>query len=177
MKKPILIFTALFLCLILLTSYANIELKNNKNYPSLQDAKQTIYNYKTYYNERYGYSIEYPSSKLIPQGESGSGDGQVFKSQDSKSELRVYRDYRDVLDFGLQDAYNEDLRGDGGNFVVTYKKLGNNYYVISGYKNKNIFYQKTIIFRNQLCTAIITYPESEKNYYNKVCENIFRTFK
>ena len=177
METKRLFYTILFSCIVVITSYANNTGTNhndNSKRPNSKDVNQTTYNYKTYCNDRFGFCIEYPS-KLYPQGESGSGDGQKFISKDSQTILMAYRDFRIYDRDELQESYYEDLKA--ANTVITYKKLGNNYYVISGYKNNKIFYQKSIIRGQGLCTAIIEYPESEKNYYNKVCENIFRTFK
>ena len=49
--------------------------------------------YETYHNQRYGYTVEYPSF-LIGQGEASNQDGQKFVSEDQTIELLVYRDYK-----------------------------------------------------------------------------------
>lgn len=41
-------------------------------------AGQIRYNYRTYHNSRFDYSISYPADILIPQGEAINGDGQKF---------------------------------------------------------------------------------------------------
>jgi len=60
--------------------------------------------------------------------------------------LTVYWDSRDTIGLKtsiLEAAYNDDTIG---NFpghlkkVITYKKLGNDYYVVSGYEEGKIFY-------------------------------------
>lgn len=146
--------------------------------------KQDDFKFETYCNGRFGFCIDYPSSKLYPQGESGNGDGQVFKSKDAETTLWVYRDFRDNEDpdveFEIATAFNLDSWGnnpDKPKRVITYKKLGKKFYVVSGYNEGKIFYQKTIITDEGLATSLIEYPESEKEYYNKVSETIFKSFK
>src|SRR5437588_5064694 len=56
--------------------------------------------YRTYTNARFGYSISYPASVLVPQGESDNGDGQIFRSRDGHAEMRV---------FGRYNVQNETL--------------------------------------------------------------------
>lgn len=145
-------------------------------------AKQDDFKFETYCNGRFGFCIDYPTSKLYPQGESGNGDGQVFKSKDAETTLWVYRDFRDNVDpeFVIATGFNLDSWGnnpDSPKRVITYKKLGNTYYVVSGYNEGKIFYQKTVITVEGLVTSIIEYPESEKEYYNKVSETIFESLK
>jgi hypothetical protein len=140
--------------------------------------------YKAYCNDRYGFCIDYPLEVLYPQGESGSGDGQVFTSSDSEDSLLVYRDFSDMTDpdtkFSLKTEYEQDVArmGSGpGKRDVTYKKLGKDFFVISGYMADKIFYQKTIITHGELATCVLSYRKSEKERYNKISEQVFQSFK
>lgn len=146
------------------------------------DTKTGI-SYNTYCNERYGFCIDYPKDLLIPQGESGSGDGQVFLSASGQNTLTVYRDFSDMVDpdsFTLKAEYEHDIAyGDAGRERqdITYKKAGSTFFVISGYSGDKIFYQKTILTNGQLATCILTYNKSEKDVYNKISEHVFQSFK
>ena len=142
------------------------------------------FKFETYCNVRFGFCIDYPSGRLFPQGESGNGDGQIFKSKNAATTMWVYRDFRDNEDpdskFDIESAFILDTgveNPEKSKRVITYKKLGKNFYVISGYNNEKIFYQKTINTDAGLATSLIEYPESEKDYYNKVSETIFQSFK
>jgi len=55
-------------------------------FPSLAQANV----YKRYHNARFGYSIDYRSDLLEPQGEAANGDGQGFRSRDGSAELKVW---------------------------------------------------------------------------------------
>lgn len=146
-----------------------------------QTDKQDAYQFETYCNSRFGFCIDYPSNKLIPQGESANGDGQIFTSEDEETTLWVYRDFRDNAsieeEFNIQSAFESDIQTNDPNRSITYKKLGSDYYVVSGYNDGKIFYQKTMMTDKGLATSLIEYPESEREYYDKVSETIFSSFK
>ena len=61
---------------------------------------------------------------------------------------------------------------------LAYKKLGKDFYVLSGYKqNGNIFYQKSILVEGALCTCILEYKKADKDLFNKISERVFVSFK
>jgi hypothetical protein len=137
--------------------------------------------YDSYCNQRYHYCIDYPKDYLIPQGESGSGDGQAFISADKANRLLAYRDLRDNIDpdvkFKLETAYQEDLK-DENIKEVTYKKLGQKFYVISGYNKKgNIFYQKRMLSDGQLITCLLEYRMADKDIFSRISEHVFHSFE
>ncbi len=156
-------------------------IKEKEENRETQTDKQDAYKFETYCNSRFGFCIDYPSNKLIPQGESANGDGQIFTSEDEKTRLWVYRDFRDNAsieeEFNIQSAFESDIQTNKPNRSITYKKLGSDYYVVSGYNDGKIFYQKTMMTDKGLATSLIEYPESEREYYDKVSETIFSSFK
>lgn len=164
---------------LLYFGYIQAALQQNSKVAVSPDIK-----YETYCNGKFGFCVDYPVGILYPQGESGSGDGQIFKSKDAENTLRVYRDFRDNIDpdttYNIETAYNEDSRGnipDKPKRVITYKKLEKSFFVVSGYNNGKIFYQKTIMSNNQLATCIIEYREVDKKMFNVFSEKIFNSFK
>ncbi|MCS6885472.1 MAG: hypothetical protein RMM17_02400 [Acidobacteriota bacterium] len=129
--------------------------------------------YRIYYNNRFGYSIEYPANLLIPQGESDNGDGQTFLSPDGKSKAIVYAGY-DVLGESLTQLYNRDLKSRKG---VTYKLLRQNFFVISGIEDDQVFYRKTFCKKNIIYTFEISYPAAEKPTYDAVTTKMSKSFR
>jgi hypothetical protein len=151
--------------------------------PHIHKAKEEII-YKTYCNSTYVFCVEYPSQLLIPQGESGSGDGQVFKSKNDENVLMVYRDFRDKISSKVQNKiktfYKEDAREntpDKPKRAITYKKIAKDFFVVSGYTEGKIFYQKTILRKGLLVTCLLEYNESERSIYDKIAVKIFKSFK
>jgi len=138
---------------------------------------QTSYN--QYCNARFGFCVSYPST-FKGQGESDNGDGQEFISADGKSSLLVYRDGREAIYESETEcrtqSYLSDITSDEAK-QVTYKKKGDNFYVVSGYQGSMIFYQKTIFTEQGMMTAVFTYPTAQKAKYDAYCAKLFETFK
>lgn len=137
---------------------------------------QTTYN--QYCNARFGFCVSYPST-FKAQGESDNGDGQEFISSDRKASLLVYRDGRDAIYESEEEykwmSYLSDINDETKQ--ITYKKKGEDFYVVSGYQGVMIFYQKTIFTDEGMMTAIFTYPTSQKAKYDSYCLKVFETFK
>ena len=137
---------------------------------------QTSYN--QYCNARFGFCVSYPST-FKAQGESDNGDGQEFISADGKSSLLVYRDGREAIYESEAEcrsqSYLSDITSDETK-QVTYKKKGENFYVVSGYQGSMIFYQKTIFTEQGMMTAVFTYPTAQKAKYDAYCSKLLETF-
>jgi len=138
---------------------------------------QTSYN--QYCNARFGFCVSYPST-FKGQGESDNRDGQEFISADGKSSLLVYRDVREAIYESETEcrtqSYLSDITSDETK-QVTYKKKGDNFYVVSGYQGSMIFYQKTIFTEQGMMTAVFTYPTAQKAKYDAYCSKLLETFK
>ena len=148
-------------------------------------APQPEPSFDSYCNSRFQYCIDYPKDTIYPQPESPNGDGRVFKNKNGDKVLTVYGRWAmntNGDDMTIKQQYDEDLQGGenpNGNErrTITYNKLGRDYFVISGYEDKKIFYQKTILKNGAFCYAILRYNESDKALYDKVSERIFNSFK
>ncbi len=135
--------------------------------------------YYQYCNARFNFCIEYPNT-FKGQGESDNGDGQEFISPDGKAYLLVFRDGREVMYESDSECKNQSFLTDvtsDETKKVTYKKMGDRFYVVSGYQGSSIFYQKTIFTNEGMVTAIFTYPTSQKVKYDSYCVKVFETFK
>lgn len=132
----------------------------------------------TYINGRYRFSIQYPAKLLFGQGESDNGDGQIFLSKDSKVELRVSGIYN-VMETTIAQEYEEESRGgmpSAPKKVVAYKKLKDNWFVVSGYIDGNIFYQKRYLIDDHFVGLYITYPESQRHIWDKKVSDLVAAF-
>lgn len=129
--------------------------------------------YKTYTNERFGYSISYPSSLLKPQGEAENGDGQIFLGRGI--EMRVFGSNL-LLNETLAAEYKAILKEKGS--AVTYKIRKSSFFVISGKENGKIFYQKTMVNDDgAFITFMIEYDESRRSTYDAAVTKMVRSFK
>ncbi len=99
--------------------------------------------WRTYHNERYGTTIEYPVF-FKPGTPPENGDGLAFKSPDS-AEFSVFASYN-ALDFdlaGLQDFIVKNIEAGE---VITYRAHGDDWFVISGTKGTDrLFYERHLL--------------------------------
>ncbi len=133
--------------------------------------------FTTYSNDRFYFSIEYPSEMLKAQPAPANNDGRTFVSRDKAVEMRVWGQYN-ALDRTLTEEYNEALAGYGSG--VTYKVLGDSSFVISGTAGSKIYYRKTMLRtgRNEVFyTFTIEYPKTQKSKFDSVVTRIARSFK
>jgi hypothetical protein len=128
-------------------------------------------NYRTYSNARYGFSIAYPAGILIPQGESDNGDGQRFASRNGSASLVAFGENR--LDRSLADEF----RSAQENRSVTYKVLRRDMFVVSGFGNGKIFYQKTLLRGGSFKTFVIEYDEGERATFDPITSRIAASFR
>ena len=126
-----------------------------------QDAGWTRYD-----NGRFGFSVCYPPS-LLPQGESGNGDGQTFKSKDGKVTVLAFGSFEleaskgkspfaQELDFALQTASER-------HFKATYRVVRPHFFVLSGASPAGrIWYRKTIEQGGRAVTVDLEYAQSAR---------------
>jgi hypothetical protein len=99
-------------------------------------------------NDRYGFCVDYPKNILYPQPLSGNGDGRHFSNKKGDKILTTFGRRNDTGDdkISLAEQFEEDLRSEDlvdeitgvGKKVITYSKLSNNYFVISGFYKGHI---------------------------------------
>lgn len=133
--------------------------------------------YATYNNDRFHFSIEYPSDLLKMQAPPENNDGRTFRSKDGSVEMRAWGQFN-ALDLSLNEAYQQAIRDHSG---VTYKSLGQRNFVVSGVSDGKIYYQKTLM-RGSGDTAVfytftIEYPKSQKAKFDPVVTRVSRSFK
>lgn len=139
--------------------------------------------YYTYCNSRFDYCIDYPKDIIYPQPESANGDGRIFIDKQGQEILRVFGRNNSDPEFGnitLEQQFHTDLHDiekQTDHQVITYQKLGNDFFIISGYNKDRFFYQKTILKDGALGYAMLQYEKRDKATFDKISERIFKSFK
>lgn len=134
--------------------------------------------YRTYRNDRFAYSIEFPSSLLNQQAPPANNDGRTFRSKDGKIEMLVWGQHN-ALGRTLVEQYDDSLGkcGDG----EIYKVLDDKFFVISCTVNGRIFYQRTLhrgaAGPDIFFTFTIEYPRDQKKKMDPVVKRISRSFR
>jgi len=141
--------------------------------PAFAQRRET---WKTYFNDRYGTSIEYPS-RFKPGEPPDSNDGQTFTADDG-AELAVWASYaamnRDLAE--LEASLRENLKD---NEKITYRASGKNWLVVSGTQGDKVFYKRYLLsHRNELENAVqLSYPASLATTYDPIVARIAKSLK
>lgn len=134
----------------------------------------------SYCNARFKYCIDYPANLLTAQPESDNGDGRIFTDKDGTEVLRVYGSLN-INDLTVAAQFKKHLSGNSDEPVasrkVTYQRLLDSSYVISGIENEKFFYQRTILKDGAFVSAICKMDSTKKDSFSKLSKTIFSTFK
>ena len=136
--------------------------------------------WRLYQNERYGTTIEYPPSfKPLPPPD--AGDGRKFESADGGA-FSVFSSFN-ALDYSPAEYRDSILKNLDAGSVVTYQAQGrtdgNDWFVISGTKGDDIFYEKhRLSYRGEMIEGlIISYPASMKATYDPIVARMAKLFR
>lgn len=131
-----------------------------------------------YRNERYGLSLRYPADIFVAERAAEAGDGQAFVAKDADARLLVgalrnesgytpaaYRDYI------AQSSYAE--------YQVDYRRLGGNWFALSGEGNGRIFYEKVMFTcgGRLINSFAMLYPSDQRHIFDPIVERIEDTFR
>ncbi len=89
-----------------------------------------------------------------------NGDGCLFKNEDGTVVLAVSGGHQ-YPRHTIDDDYEREIDSS-----ITYKARGENWYVVSGVRNGNVYYRKRFIGDNVVASLYFSYPYSEKDDYD-----------
>jgi len=130
--------------------------------------------YGCYTNHKYGYVVAWPKMHLTGQGESDSGDGQVFSSPDGQARLACWASFNEVLGESIGQAYAQALQEAGTQ--VSYKYLGKDFFVISGTRDGKVFYRKTLLAHGVQASFELSYAAQLKAAFDPIVKDVARSF-
>ncbi|GAB7082370.1 hypothetical protein JCM14635_40450 [Megalodesulfovibrio paquesii] len=112
-----------------------------------------------YRNSRFGYELCLPAGALTARPEADNGDGRRFLAPDGGIELLVWAAHN-ALDETLPQAYAQARQEDG--LQVTYHTTKKDWFVVSGYLNGRILYQKTWLRQDVFYSIRLVYDAARK---------------
>jgi hypothetical protein len=129
----------------------------------------------TYYNDRYGTTIDYPDL-FKAQPPPDANDGRAFKSADG-ADFLVAASYN-ALDFDLDQFHDFVVKDLDPGAAVTYQARGDNWFVVSGTNGANVFYERHLLSHKKQMTEefVITYPASLKQTYDPIVARMAKSF-
>ena len=141
---------------------------------------QTAPNWRTYHNDRYGTTIDYPDFfKAEPPPD--NDDGRRFKSADG-AEFAVFASYG-ALDYDLAGYRKYILEKLDPGKAVTYQAHGDNWFVISGTHGDGIFYERYMLSQGKAKAEgfvegfVMSYPARLKQRYDPIVARMAKSFR
>jgi hypothetical protein len=138
----------------------------------------TAEDWKTYTNDRFGFSIDIPMDLLHQEPAPSNDDGRTFTSGDGGIELLAYGAFN-IFDqtpksYLAELANDQDVIG-----AVKYQRQGKDWVVASGLKDSKIVYQKTIFscHGEVLNIMVLTYAQSEKSRLDPIVSRMSKSLK
>ncbi len=130
----------------------------------------------TYHNDRYGTTIDYPAF-FKTQRPPDSDDGRDFKSADG-ADFWVAASYN-ALDFDIAKYHDFIVKNLDAGAVVTYQAHGDNWFVISGTKGADIFYERHMLSHGAQLTEsfAMSYPAALKATYDPIVARMAKSFR
>ena len=130
--------------------------------------------YKTYYNDYYGYSIDYPISEDLYTS-SRDNEGMEIKSYDDNVYISAVYGYDDYGD-NLQQAYNRAVSEYPN---APYKFLGKTFFTITYEENGLLVFRKTVYdkINNGYIYLYVSFPPEYKEYMSPIVEKMANTMK
>jgi hypothetical protein len=135
-------------------------------------AAQDNHAWKTYTNERFGFSVCYPSDLLQLEAAPDNNDGQTFVGSNG-AKIAAWGSWN-ATDQTLADSAREDEKSLGH---VTYKAIREGFYVISGRKGDQIFYKRTALANGKFSAVQLTYPAADSALWNGISARVSQCFK
>ncbi|WP_156644826.1 hypothetical protein [Lentibacillus sp. JNUCC-1] len=159
----------------------NTEDTTQSEEAQVQGDEETSDGYKTYQNPRFGFAIEYPSSfeaDYMPD----NGDGIEVHDESaviiaSGSHMGYGGTPISDLD-AIKPIYEDelaDLKAD--NHSIGYKKLADDWYVLSYVDGDNIVYKKSLMADDYIVKLSIEYPEDRQDDYESVVERVSNSLR
>jgi hypothetical protein len=131
-----------------------------------------------YKNPRFGYTLSYPSNVFEPKLPAEKSEGQSFVTADGRAKIIVYGAVNDE-NFTPAKYREYILREFGGYDQMDYSPSGKSWFVLSGFRGENIYYQKVMFSCGERIINVlsITFPRGEKKFYEGLIEVMEDSFK
>jgi hypothetical protein len=132
----------------------------------------------TYKNERFGYSLYYPSKIFLPGELPDNGGGQTFTTEDDSAKIVVFATLNSEK-FSPAEYRKTILEEFGGYDRMDYSPTGQTWFVLSGFRGENIYYQKVMFScGGRVINALsITFPTVDKPFYEPLIEAMEDRFR
>jgi MORN repeat protein len=150
-----------------------VENNNVNNYiPTVEDARYI--NYKTYYNDYYDYSIDYPDDEYFQISKTYE-DGMKLQNDNGEVIISLTSNWNPNGE-SLQQAYDKAVREKPN---APYKFLGKTFFTITYEDNGLLVFRKTMYDKNtnKYVYLYVSFPPEYKDYMTPIVERMANSMK
>lgn len=150
-----------------------VENNNLNNYiPTVEDARYV--NYKTYYNDYYDYSIDYPDDEYFQISKTYE-DGMKLQNDNGEVLISLTSNWNPNGE-SLQQAYDKAVREKPN---AAYKFLGKTFFTITYEDNGILVFRKTMYDKNanKYVYLYVSFPAEYKPYMTPIVERMANSMK
>ena len=150
-----------------------VENNNVNNYiPTVEDARYV--NYKTYYNDYYDYSIDYPDDEYFQISKTYE-DGMKLQNDNGEVIISLTSNWNPNGE-SLQQAYDKAVREKPN---APYKFLGKTFFTITYEDNGLLVFRKTMYDKNtnKYVYLYVSFPPECKDYMTPIVERMANSMK
>ena len=150
-----------------------VENNNVNNYiPTVEDARYV--NYKTYYNDYYDYSIDYPDDEYFQISKTYE-DGMKLQNDNGEVIISLTSNWNPNGE-SLQQAYDKAVREKPN---APYKFLGKKFFTITYEDNGLLVFRKTMYDKNtnKYVYLYVSFPPEYKDYMTPIVERMANSMK
>jgi hypothetical protein len=137
-------------------------------------AQDTQDKWAMYMNPRFGTIVDYPASVFtVRDAPPDNGDGQSFHSGDGHAQLSVYGAYNAEGD--TPQRYLDKLADKD----VTYRRATAHYYVMSGTRNGELFYERCNFQPrgDVIGCFFVSYPAQDKTAWDPIVTRLGKSLR
>ena len=144
----------------------------NKYIPTVEDARYV--NYKTYYNDYYDYSIDYPDDEYFQISKTYE-DGMKLQNDNGEVIISLTSNWNPNGE-SLQQAYDKAVREKPN---APYKFLGKTFFTITYEDNGLLVFRKTMYDKNtnKYVYLYVSFPPEYKDYMTPIVERMANSMK
>ena len=150
-----------------------VENNNVNNYiPTVEDARYV--NYRTYYNDYYDYSIDYPDDEYFQISKTYE-DGMKLQNDNGEVIISLTSNWNPNGE-SLQQAYDKAVREKPN---AAYKFLGKTFFTITYEDNGILVFRKTMYDKdtNKYVYLYVSFPPEYKDYMTPIVERMANSMK
>ena len=150
-----------------------VENNNVNTYiPTVEDARYV--NYKTYYNDNFDYSIDYPDDEYFQISKTYE-DGMKLQNDNGEVLISLTSNWNPNGE-SLQQAYDKAVREKPN---AAYKFLGKTFFTITYEDNGLLIFRKTMYDKNtnKYVYLYVSFPPEYKDYMTPIVERMANSMK